>query len=314
MSGMKRANNPLFHQNSIDRIKPRAARREDQRRNVYVKSMHAIGDRVLRWITVLPEVVALWRRVPIGSVAVRTRYGAWPRPHYAYGVFHAAQQAKLLGLGEISVIEFGVAGGNGLLALQSLARDISHHFGIRISVFGFDTGQGMPVATDYRDLPYVWGSGFYKMDQDRLKAQLRPDTHLILGDVTQTVRQVLETSPAIGFISFDLDYYHSTKGALTAFDLPHSTRLPRVYCYFDDILFPEYACHNPSTGELCAIREFNEERTNVKLHPLHLLRWMRPHAEPWNDQIYVLHDFQHPLYSVNLMVKLGHNHEKPLRI
>jgi hypothetical protein len=78
-----------------------------------------------------------------------------------------------------------------------------------------------------------------------------------------------------------------------------------VYCYFDDILYPEFACYNPWTGELCAIREFNEERKEVKLCPLHLLRWMRPHPEPWNDQIYVLHDFRHPLYSVNLMLKAG---------
>jgi hypothetical protein len=267
--------------------------------------MNVIGEVLLRSVTSVPKVVSLWRRFPVGSVALRTRYGAWSRAQYAYGTFHAAQQAKLLGLDGISVIEFGVDRGDGLLALESIAREVAHYFGIRISVLGFDTGEGMPSPADYRDLPYVWGKGFYRMDQAKLRKQLNPSTQLLIGDVRQTVQNLVHTLDPIGFVAFDLDYYSSTMQALAAFDLPHSTRLPRVYCYFDDILYPEFACYNPWTGELCAIREFNEERKEVKLCPLHLLRWMRPHPEPWNDQIYVLHDFQHPLYSVNLMRKAG---------
>lgn len=265
--------------------------------------MNRIGELFLRSITSVPKVVSLWRRFPVGSVALRMRYGVWARPQYAYGVFHAAQQAKLLGLDGISVIEFGVGEGDGLLALENTAREVAQHFGIRISVFGFDTGEGMPEAADYRDLPYVWSKGFYKMDQARLKQRLGPDTRLVIGNVSETVPSLSGVPDPIGFVAFDLDYYTSTTRALAAFDLPHRTRLPRVYCYFDDILYPEFACHNPWTGELCAIREFNEQRTEVKLCPLHLLRWMRAHPEPWNDQIYVLHDFHHPLYSVNLMAK-----------
>lgn len=267
------------------------------------KSMNVIGEVLLRSVTAVPKVVSLWRRFPVGSVALRTRYGAWARPQYAYGVFHAAQQAKLLGLGSISVIEFGVASGEGLLALESTAGEIANYFGIRISVFGFDIGEGMPEAIDYRDLPYVWRRGFYKMNQSRLRERLSHDTQLIIGNVSETVQSLLHTPDPVGFVAFDLDYYSSTSQALAVFDLPHCTRLPRVYCYFDDILYPEFACHNPWTGELCAIREFNEQRTSTKVCPLHLLRWMRVHPEPWNDQIYVLHDFHHPLYSVNIMPK-----------
>jgi hypothetical protein len=263
-----------------------------------------IAELLLRTITSVPKVVSLWRRFPIGSVELRTRYGAWARPQYAYGTFHAARQAKALGLAGISVIEFGVAGGDGLLALERVAGEVARYFGIRISVLGFDTGEGMPSPTDYRDVPYVWGAGFYKMDQARLKKQLSPATRLMIGDVKQTVQHLQDVPDPIGFVAFDLDYYSSTKAAFAAFDLLQSTRLPRVYCYFDDIMNPEFACHNPWTGELCAIREFNEHRAEVKLFPLHMLRWMRPHAEAWNEQIYILHDFQHPLYSVNLMEKL----------
>jgi hypothetical protein len=275
--------------------------------------MSLLGNLLLKSVTSIPQAVSLWRRFPVGSVELRTRYGAWERPPYAYGTYHAAQQAKLLGVPGISVIEFGVAGGNGLLALEKIADEIAAHFGIRISVFGFDSAVGMPEAADYRDLPYVWSRGFYDMDVAQLKARLHPETRLILGDVKGTVQNLQDVKDPIGFVSFDLDYYSSTRAALTIFDLPSASRLPRVYCYFDDIIYPEFACHNAWTGELCAIREFNEQHSDMKLSPFHQLRWMRPHAESWNEQIYILHDFHHPLYSVNLMLKFGHQPQKRLR-
>lgn len=37
----------------------------------------------------------------------------------------------------------------------------------------------------------------------------------------------------------------------------HTILLPRVYCYFDDVVWPEFACHNEFTGELHAIHEYN---------------------------------------------------------
>jgi hypothetical protein len=84
------------------------------------------------------------------------------------------------------VIEFGVDRGDGLLALESIAREVAHDFGIRVSVLGFDTGEGMPSPADYRDMPYVWGKGFYRMDEAKLRKQLSPGTQLVIGDVRQT--------------------------------------------------------------------------------------------------------------------------------
>jgi hypothetical protein len=263
--------------------------------------MNGIGNLLLRSVTAVPKVVSLWSRLPIGSVALRTQYGAWSRPQYAYGTFHAARQAKLLGLDGISVAELGVAGGDGLVALEAIAREVADFFGIQISVLGFDTGEGMPPASDYRDLPYVWSKGFYKMDQVKLRNRLKPNTQLVIGNIGETVRTFSNTPYPLGFLAFDMDYYTSTKRALAAFDLPQSTRLPRVYCYFDDIVYPEFACHNPWTGELRAIREFNDEHPDLKISPVHLLRWLRPHPQAWNDQMYVVHDFHHPRYCVNIM-------------
>jgi hypothetical protein len=138
------------------------------------------------------------------------------------------------------------------------------------------------------------------MDQAKLKAVLSPDTELVIGDVRETVPPWLSRRHEfpLGFVSFDLDYYSSTVAAFDVFatNAPRS-RLPRVYCYFDDIIWPETACHNEFTGELLAIREFNEQHQFKKIAPLHLLRRTRIHDEPWSDQIYVFHEFDHPAYT-----------------
>lgn len=262
-----------------------------------------IADKVLRRLMQLPGARSLWNRFPVGPIDLRVRYGVFQRSHYAYGVFSAAELAKQLNIPAISVIEFGVAEGHGLLALENVADSIGKHFGIAISVVGFDSGQGMPEAADYRDLPHVWGEGFYPMDESKLRSRLSNTTELVIGDVAETVGLWLKREPfvPVGFVSFDLDYYSSTRNALALFEAPeHALRLPRVYCYFDDIVWPPHACHNEYVGELCAIREFNESHESLKLCPIHMLRHMRAHPDPWNEQMYVLHDFEHQLYCKNI--------------
>lgn len=259
-----------------------------------------IPDRILGRLTQIPGARSLWGRFPIGSVETRVRYGIFDRPHYAYGVFAAADLAKRLGLDSISVIELGVAGGKGLLALERLAKIIGAHLGIQVNVTGFDSGQGMPAPADYRDLAHVWGQGFYKMDVSQLKAKLSPGTELILGDIEDTIPSWVPKGN-IGFVAFDLDYYSSTKKAFRLFEKDDpATCLPRTYCYFDDLRWPEHACHNEYMGELCAIKEFNEEHEHKKMCPINMFRHTRIHQEPWNEQMYVLHDFRHPLYCKNV--------------
>jgi hypothetical protein len=275
-------------------------------------SYKMIRDRLLRRLTQIPGARSLWSKFPYGSVDTRVQYGIFDRPHYAYGVYSAADLAKRLGVTTISVIEFGVAGGRGLLALENIATAVADHFRIQIHVCGFDTGEGMPEASDYRDLPHVWTKGYYKMDVPKLKAQLSSRTELVLGDIGDTVTK---WSPrgSIGFVSFDIDYYSSTKKALRLFDSDAAgSRLPRVYCYFDDLFYPENACHNEYVGELCAIREFNEEHEYKKVCPIHRLDHVRVSAQPWNDQMYVMHDFQHPLYCQNLVPADEHHSQLPL--
>lgn len=254
--------------------------------------------KILRHLIKVPGVRRLWLKYPVGSVARRAEFDIWPRPNYAFGLYSAGRLARSLGLKRISAIEFGVAAGKGLRVMESLAQEIGQHFGIEIAVFGFDTGTGMPPPLDYRDLPYVWREGFYAMDVPALQSRLKT-AQLVLGNVAQTIPEFLSRSEfaPIGFVSFDLDYYSSTKNAFRIFDGAAATRLPRVFCYFDDVNEPDYAYHNDYIGERCAIREFNEEHARQKLSQIPDLSWMRRVPAKWNEQIYVLHDFDHPQYG-----------------
>jgi hypothetical protein len=142
------------------------------------------------------------------------------------------------------------------------------------------------------------------MDEAALRRALTR-AELYLGEVGETVPKLLakpDLAP-IGFVSFDLDYYSSTKTALRIFDGAHATHLPRVYAYLDDIAGPEWACMNEFVGEYLAVKEFNDEHPTKKFCPLANLRIERPKPARWNDQIFVFHDFEHPLYTKNIAPK-----------
>jgi hypothetical protein len=225
-------------------------------------------------------------------------WDAVDRPHYAYGIYQAAYNAKFQGINEISAIEFGVAGGNGLVAMEDVAAAVTAETGVTVKVYGFDTGSGMPEPVDYRDLPYLWRPGDFPMDIAKLRARLR-GAELVLGDVADTVSGFVESHnpPPIGFVAFDLDYWSSTVSALRIFDVPVDRLLPRVMCYMDDVIGSDVEIHCEFVGELLAINEFNDAHADQKLAPIHGLRHKRPVPAIWNDQIWVLHNFKHPEYS-----------------
>jgi hypothetical protein len=257
-------------------------------------------DFILRRLASIGPLRNLWAKHELGSLDTRIRFDAIDRPWYAYGVQSAALLAQRLGVPAISVVEFGVAGGRGLLVLERLAEQVGKATGIRIDTYGFDSGQGMPRPQDYRDLPHVWGEGDYRMDESALRARLK-SAKLVLGEVGRTVAHTLGSGiPPIGFISFDLDYYSSTVAAFAIFDGPASTRLPRVHCYFDDICWPDFGCQNEFVGELLAIREFNDSHSKMKICPVAHLWTQRQIRAMWNEQIYVCHDFEHPHYVTNV--------------
>ena len=161
------------------------------------------------------------RRWPSATFEQRLAWDALDRPHYAYGVWWAARTAKALDLDAITVVEMGVAGGNGLVTLEAHAMEVARLTGVTIDVVGFDAGGGMPVAAGVRDLPYVWQPGMFAMDVAALERRLRI-AKVVVGDVADTVRSFVAAGghAPIGFVSFDLDYCSSTVAAFRLFDGP----------------------------------------------------------------------------------------------
>lgn len=108
-------------------------------------------------------------------------------PYYIHIMLNAAIQAKELGLKRVSAIEFGVAGGNGLVTMEEHAKEIEQYTGVKFDLYGFDSGTGLPITQDYRDQLYFWAQGGFPMDVNALKSRLK-NAQLILGDVKETTK------------------------------------------------------------------------------------------------------------------------------
>src|SRR4051812_20165415 len=88
-----------------------------------------------------PEALirAFLKRSRLGSFEFRLAFDAFDRPWYAHGMYECARLALKLGLPAISVLEFGVAHGDGLVAMETLAAEIRNKLSIQIELFGFDS-------------------------------------------------------------------------------------------------------------------------------------------------------------------------------
>jgi hypothetical protein len=238
----------------------------------------------------------IFKRFGFFPYETRIEHSAIDRPHYGYCVLQAAKLAKRLGHNKVSVIEFGVAGGNGLVSLEGHAAEVQKLVDIEIQIFGFDTGRGLPPPSDYRDLPHHWKQGFFAMDVDKLRAMLTRST-LILGGIADTLPNfVREHDPApIGAIFMDLDYYSSTTDAFKLFEMHRSRLLPRAFVYFDDIIGDDIALFNEYTGVLLAINEFNNSHDSQKICKASHLSQV-PFPEIWHHQISIYHDFANSDY------------------
>lgn len=207
---------------------------------------------------------------------------------YAYCIMRAARTAKGMGYSKISVLELGVAGGHGLIALEYFVSELTKEIDIEIEVYGFGMESGMPPPADFRDQGYKWGEGFFEMETDQLQARLK-SAKLVLGDVADTCptfASIYQPAP-IACVLVDLDFYSSTMSAFKLFDSDQESYLPRVVCYFDDI-------DHDFIGELKAINDFNENHPEKKIAQIRggISIW-----EHWRNNIYELHDFSHPRYS-----------------
>lgn len=223
--------------------------------------------------------------------------GAHARPQYLWPLLHAAHAARALDVPKIAALEFGVAGGQGLLEMEAAAATASELSGTEVEIFGFDSGTGMPAPVDQRDAPWLVEPAYLKMDEAALRARL-DRARLVLGPVADTVPAWSESGhPPIGFIAFDLDYYSSTVAALTVFEGDPERLLPRVLCCFDDVFGHGWT---DFMGVRAAIDEFNGSHDERKIAKIHGLRFELPAEEfqlAWHEKLYLTHVFDHPRYA-----------------
>jgi len=240
----------------------------------------------------------LLMRWPLGSYRARLYGGAVKRPPYGWCMYHAAIEARALGHKAVTVVELGVAGGNGLVCLLQDRKEIQQALGIEILVAGFDAGTGLPASDDPRDMLYCWPAGSFEMDRPALERRIGAQAELIIGDVRETLGDWSPRPDApLGAIFFDLDLYSSTMGAFTL--LEKTNILPRIWCYFDDICGLSEDATTDRIGEREAIRQFNldpqRELRNDHLSLAYTFKGAVPEA--WHQQIYIYHRMSHPDYN-----------------
>ncbi len=228
--------------------------------------------------------------------------GVLPHPAYLYGLLSAARTARAAGFPAITALEFGVAGGNGLRALQQHADVVRDWYGIDVAIVGLDSGSGLLPATDPRDCPFALHEGEFAMDRAALTPHLGR-AELILGDVEVTVRPLADRIaagdlPPLGFAAHDLDVYSGTRATLEALGaLPVTAALPRVPMYFDDLSGYPYSTE---TGERAAITDFNRSAVVRRIGRIeNLEQTLGGHARwaNWPRHVHLLHVFDHPDYN-----------------
>ena len=240
-------------------------------------------------LNLLSAVVAVF-----GSFRAKVAFDLVVRQQYAFPILRAADLAAGYGFKRLSLIEFGVAAGAGLINMSTIAARVTRVTGVEIDVYGFDTGQGMPPPIDYRDLPECYTTGDFPMDFEALSRALPDRTKLVIGDIEETIPVFVETLPRdapIGFVAIDVDYYSSAKKCLTLFDAPWDCFLPFVPVYLDDI-GDEPA--SPYSGELLAVSEFNAAHPVRRIAPYTFLRGRRIFKNAtWIDRMFAAHIHDH---------------------
>ncbi len=230
-----------------------------------------------------------------GDFRMRERYGLISRANYLYGMLRAADVAKYFGKKCVTVIEFGVASGAGLLNMADLAPLIETETGVKLRIVGFDTGQGLPAVHGYKDHAELWNPGDFEMDnREELLRKLGGRAEIIWGDIASTIDPFTDTidpSAPLGFISVDVDLYSATKVALRCLGGSPEKYTPAISMYFDDVSF---FFANEWAGELAAIAEFNEEHKLRKIDHDRSLPGHRPlKSAQWYAAMYVCHVLDH---------------------
>lgn len=187
----------------------------------------------------------MFSRNLIGSTVTvpfaREQYGLIARANYLYGMLRAADVPKYCGKQSVTVVEFGVASGAGMLNMIGLAPMIEKETGIHLRIVGFDTGQGLPSVQGYKDHPELWRAGdFATEDRETLMRAVGGRAEIIWGDIADTIgpfTDSINSAAPLGFLSVDLDIYSTTTVALRCLTGQPEKYNPGISMYFDDVSF-----------------------------------------------------------------------------
>lgn len=225
----------------------------------------------------------------------RELWGVVDRPYYAYGMLRASDLARYFGKKKVTVCEFGVAQGAGLLNMISLAEQITRETGVEFRVVGFDTGEGLPTVDGYKDHPELWSPGDFPMvDRKALLDRLGGKAEMIFGDLKDTAdgfRDAIDPDAPVGFVSIDVDIYTGTVSSFRCLTGRPEQYLPAVSMYFDDV---DSFFANDWCGGLAAIHEFNEAHQWRKIGRDRSVPGIRPaKATDWYQRMYSYHVLDH---------------------
>jgi hypothetical protein len=238
-----------------------------------------------------------WKLKRSGTFRQRERFGLIERTTYAYGMLRAADLARFLGKSRVTVCEFGVATGNGLVNMIELAGPIYEETGVEVRVVGFDTGEGLPVIDGYKDHPELWSVGdFCMINREELTKRIDGRAELIFGDIKYTVEGFvasLEPSAPLGFLVCDVDIWSGARSVFRSLLGRPEIYTPAVSIYCDDVRF---FFANLWCGELAAMVEFNAEHPLRKIDEDRSLPGHRPnYFEPWYRSMFVCHVLDHEI-------------------
>ena len=235
-----------------------------------------------------------------GTLRAKERYDVLRRQPYAYGLFRATEVAKFFGKSQVTVCEFGIAAGDGLLNMAALCNLISEETKIGFRIVGFDTGEGLPEIEGYKDHPEIWSAGDFTMpSRDELVKKMDGRAEIIFGDIKDTVKPFLNDlnqNAPLGFIAVDVDTYSGAKSVLRCLTGPPELYNPAVSIYCDDISF---FFANDWCGELAAVREFNAENAMRKIDRDRSLPGTRPvRSRGWHQHMFICHILDHQARNV----------------
>jgi hypothetical protein len=230
-----------------------------------------------------------------GGLRSKEAFDLLVRQQHAFGLLTAADQARARGIRRLSVVELGVGAGTGFLNLCELAARVTKETGVEFRLTGFDTGEGMPPPSDYRDHPELYKEGWFPMNREALVKSLPANAQIRFGPIGETMESFvgeLGREAPLGFATIDVDFYSSTKDALHLFEGPADAYLPFVTVYVDDLALPT---HTRYAGELLAMREFNDDHQLRKLD----WDWNLQHTRvfkraEWLTHMFKLHVLDHP--------------------